>query len=345
MKKVGVCGHFGNSKNCLNGQTIKTKIVTNELINILGESDVYTLDTFNWKKNPIKLLIKCFSLFKKCKNIIMLPAHNGVKVFSRLFLLINMFFRRKLHYIVIGGWLPEYLKSNPKTAKRLMKFDGIYVEVLSMKKALDAVGFTNTFVMPNCKKLDILAESELCFYREPPYKLCTFSRVCREKGIEVAVEAVKNINSKLGKTLYSLDIFGQIDSDYIARFEELKVDFPDYITYAGSVPFDCSVATLKNYFALLFPTFYSGEGFAGTLLDAFAAGLPVVASDWKYNSEIVDETTGIIYPCERFETLEEVLEYIAYKPDKLSLLKMNCIKQASCYLPEKVVGDFCESLG
>lgn len=61
------------------------------------------------------------------------------------------------------------------------------------------------------------------------------------------------------------------------------------------VPFNQSTEVLKNYDALLFPTYYEGEGFAGTIIDAFAAGLPVIASDWKYNSEIIKQgITGVI---------------------------------------------------
>ena len=37
MKKVCVIGHFGFGENLLNGQTIKTKIVTKELINSLAQ--------------------------------------------------------------------------------------------------------------------------------------------------------------------------------------------------------------------------------------------------------------------------------------------------------------------
>ena len=31
MYKIGICGHYGGGKNCLDGQTIKTKIITKEL--------------------------------------------------------------------------------------------------------------------------------------------------------------------------------------------------------------------------------------------------------------------------------------------------------------------------
>lgn len=126
-------------------------------------------------------------------------------------------------------------------------------------------------------------------------KLCTFSRVMREKGIEDAAKAVTTVNAELGYRAFSLDIFGQIDSRQTEWFEDLKKTFPDYIHYVGLVPFDKSVETLKSYYMLLFPTYYEGEGFAGTLIDAYSAGVPVIASDWRYNPEIVNKNVGYVY--------------------------------------------------
>ena len=45
MKKAGVCGHFGIGRNLLNGQTVKTKTVTEELKNRLGETQVAVADS------------------------------------------------------------------------------------------------------------------------------------------------------------------------------------------------------------------------------------------------------------------------------------------------------------
>ena len=98
-----------------------------------------------------------------------------------------------------------------------------------MKRTLEAQGFKNIFVMPNCKYLTPLSVDELVYNTEAPCKLCTFSRVSKEKGIGDAVEAVKAVNEKLGRTVYTLDIYGQVDSDQIEWFDELKKEFPEYI--------------------------------------------------------------------------------------------------------------------
>lgn len=98
---------------------------------------------------------------------------------------------------------------------------------------------------------------------QEPLKLCTFSRVMKEKGIETAVSAVKAINDKLGKTAFLLDIYGQVEPSQELWFSGLQRKFPGYISYKGMVEFDKSVTVLRNYTALLFPTYYAGEGLQG----------------------------------------------------------------------------------
>ena len=346
LKKVCIFGHYGNGLNLLNGQTVKTKILTDELGNVFGQDEVMKIDTHGGIKTLIKSPIHAFSALKKSSNVAILPAHNGLRVYAPLLSFLRGFFKgRKLHYIVIGGWLPEFLKKRPLLKKCLLKFDGIYVETNTMKEALFKDGFKNVIVLPNCKKLSILTPEELVYHDKEPYPLCTFSRVMKEKGIEDAVNAVKNINEKYGRTVYTLDIYGQVDSGQIEWFEELKSKFPEYITYGGLVPFDKSTEVLKNYFALLFPTYYEGEGFAGTLIDAFAAGVPVIASDWKYNGEIVDsEAYGVLTPVNNIGEIREVLDSLLENCNQWNLKRTSCLNKAALYKSENVINSLLDMM-
>ena len=238
---------------------------------------------------------------------------------------------------MIGGWLPSFLTERKNLAKALQKFDGIYVETGTMKSALEKQGFQNVFVMPNCKKLTVLSEDELVFPDKEPLRLCTFSRVMREKGIEDAVKTVIGVNRRLGRTAFSLDIYGQVDENQTDWFEALQKTFPDYIRYGGLIPFDKSVETLKEYFALLFPTYYEGEGFAGTLIDAYSAGVPVIASDWKYNTELVNENVGYVYKTRDNAALAELLSAVAADPTMILKKKKPCLQEAEKYKIEKAV--------
>ena len=337
MKKVCIIGHFGHGENLLNGQTVKTKIVTKEIVKELGKKEVSCIDTHGGVKALISAFRHALIALKYHKNIIIMPAENGLRIFAPLLVLLNLLFHRKLHYVVIGGWLPEFLKKRKKLTKALMSFDGIYVETNTMRKALEAQGFNDVYVMPNFKDLNILKESELVYHHTEPYRLCTFSRVMKEKGIEDAVNAVKTVNEHFGRIVYTLDIYGQVDSAQTEWFNELKSTFPLYIKYGEFVPFDKSVEVLKNYFALLFPTYYEGEGFAGTLLDAMAAGVPVIASDWRYNPEIVNEKTGYVYPVHDNHAFVATLISVGNNQDMLLSKKSDCLKEAEKYRAENVI--------
>lgn len=346
MKKVTVIGHFAFGLKYSDGQTVKTKIVTEELCLRLGKDQVGKIDTHGGLKTLLKAPFQAFSALKSSKNVVIMPAHNGLKVNAPLLLLERRFFKgRKLHYVVIGGWLPEFLKKRKHLAKKLKSFDGIYVETSTMKKALDAQGFMNVFVMPNCKKLDILNELQLISGFSEPYRLCIFSRVMREKGIEDAVNAVKNVNGCLGKTAYYLDIYGPIDPEQTDWFENLKENFPEYIRYMGSADPDKSVEVLRDYFALLFPTRFYTEGIPGTIIDAYAAGLPVIAARWESCSDVIDEgKNGILYEFGNVKALEEILLRVAKAPEILSDMKPNCVRRASDFSPQSAIHVLAENL-
>ncbi len=339
MKTASVIGHFAFGKTFLDGQTIKTKILTEELQKKLGQEQVLIIDTHGGLKTLAKSPVQILFALKNSQNVIIFPAHNGLRVYAPLLSRLKRFFKnRKLHYVVIGGWLPQFLTKRKGVAKALKKFDGIYVETDTMKGALEARGFENVFVMPNCKKLTVLSESELVYPQGVPHKLCTFSRVMREKGIETAINVIKKVNDQLGYLAYSLDIYGQVDTTQTEWFENLKKHFPEGVRYCGCVDADKSVEILQSYFALLFPTHFYTEGIPGTIIDAYAAGIPVISAKWESYSDVVDEgVTGIGYDFDDVEQFAQLLLSIAENPNTLLEMKYACIEKAENFIPANAI--------
>lgn len=247
MKRVCVIGHFAKGKELLNGQTVKTKIVTKEIIKTLGKNEVSCMDTCGGIRALRYVPRQCINALKHHKNVIIMPAENGLRVFAPILVVLNTFFHRKLHYVVIGGWISQFLQKKKVLSFFLKKFDALYVETDSMKIALQKEGFNNIIVVPNCKELIILKPEELVCENSEPFKLCTFSRVMKEKGIEIAVNAVKKINAAENREIFTLDIYGQIDDNQIDWFNSLQKSFPEYIQYKGRVSFDKSTEVLKQY--------------------------------------------------------------------------------------------------
>lgn len=300
---------LAGNNNFLDGQTVKTKNIYNELVKKYGEENISKIDTFNWKKHPIYFIRKCRKELRNTENLIILPAHNGVKVFVPFFNFWNKFYHKKIFYAVVGGWLPELLASKVWLTKEIRKLSKVFVETTKMKEDLSKLAIKNVEILVNFKSIPILNEKDLKYEYSRPLELCTFSRVMKEKGIEDAIDVVKKINEETNEIVYTLDIYGPIDKSYVDRFEKLKNTLPSYIKYAGCVDSEKSVEVLKKYYLLLFPTKFKTEGIPGTIIDALSAGVPVVASKWEnYADILVNEENSFLFNMNDLREFENILK-------------------------------------
>lgn len=336
MIRVCICGAFRMKSKPRGGQEIKTAILAEEFEKQYGK--VYKIDTvgtINHVFLPLRLL---FALLT-CKNIIILPAQNGLIVESLLLRYCNTIFQKRLHYVVIGGWLQDYLPNHKYTANALKHFYGIYVETSTMKKALEKNGYNNIYLFHNFKSYNIVApytlnENDI----HPPLRVCTFSRVSEMKGIGDAIRVIKEINKTKERPVILLDIYGPMEDCDKVWLENEKEHFTPEINYCGIVPFDKTTEVLSKYFALLFPTKYFTEGIPGTIMDAYAAGLPVISARWKSFEDVVEEgITGFGYDFDSIEALMDKLLMIIDNPSSILKLKNNCIRKAGEYLPQNVL--------
>lgn len=335
MKKSGICviGAFDYENMSTGGQPVKSRELISLLEELYSDKKIYIVETSNWKKNPFLLLYKVLKGMHNSDCAIMLPAQNGVSVFSRILILFKR--NRNLYYDVIGGWLPQKIRDDKCLCKLLRYFNGIWVETDNMRNELEKLGLKNVTTIPNFKSIEPVSVDDIKFSKTIPFKLCTFSRVMKEKGIEEALMAVKNINQKFGKVVFELDIYGQIDADYSKSFELLKKQFPSYIRYVGVVNPNESVRNLISYDSVLFPTYYEGEGLAGTLIDALMSGVPVIATDWHYNSEVINSSNGFLISTDDIvQELEKVLISIYDNPKIIIDKKKKCIIDSKKYSRE-----------
>jgi len=335
MYKIGICGCFAiENENVVNGQTIKTKSLYEELLVVFSKEQIKIIDTYNWKQNPFKFLVMCIKEFKNIKNLIILPAQNGVKIFVPLYTLINKIYKNKLYYVVIGGWLPELIKNKKYLIKYLSRFEKIFVETNGMKEKLYELKLSNVEVLTNFKRLSIVSKEDIITNYELPHKVCTFSRVLKEKGIEDAINAIKYINNSYEKKIYELDIYGPIDNRYKSEFDLLMNDQPDFIMYKGVIDYKDTVKILKEYYLVLFPTHYESEGVAGTIIDSLSSGVPVIASNCRSNIEILtDGVDGYLYPAHDNNQLIKILTDIHINNSITKSMKIKCIDSAKKYNP------------
>ncbi len=335
-KKIGIIGHFGGGHNFLDGQTVKTKVLYEELKN-RGYSNIFCVDTYYNKTNKLRLMWDALRCVFSCDIIIFLLSSPGLKIFMPILYVAKKVFKRRVFHDVIGGNLAEKVKSNPKIKKYLCALDGNWVEFKKLKNELAEQGVENCTVIPNFKTLDT-SKAMAAPTDEGRYKFCMFSRVMEEKGMTAATEAVAGYNESHEDKI-KLEIWGPVDDSYKEKFDEILDKYSESVTYMGCVDFDKSVEALTDHIALLFPTFWCGEGFPGTIIDAYSAALPVIATDWNANSELIKNfQTGWVYPNDKVGSLEESIAWAMEHIDDMVAMRRNCSLIAKHYSADYVMG-------
>lgn len=335
--KIGIIGHFGGNNNFLNGQTIKTKEI-NDYIESYYNIKTDKFDTYKNAKNPFKLIFNILKILKHNEIIIVVLYTRGYKIIAPLIVFLNKFYKRRLFDFAVGGKRYNIYKNNNYITKVTNKFERVYVEIDKIKEEYIKRNINNVDVINNFK---ILEKGKFNKTNKNKIKLCIFSRILKEKGIKEAIDSVTLANKKIGKDIFILDIYGQIDLAYEKEFKNLIDNSPKYINYKNKIDYDKSVKILNNYDILLFLSYYKNEGFPGTIIDSFYSGLSVIASDWNYNFCVLDEGyTGIKVDVKNINDISDKLIYLYNNISLIDKMKKNSLKESEKYIPDKVMKKF-----
>jgi len=336
-KKILFIGGLGLQSTKIGGQIIKNRILVNFIEKNVVNSRFEVLDSLGAKKKILTFFGKLIrrTILKKYTNIVIsLPTPNALKLLKLMFVIKKI---RDFHltYLVIGGSLPERLKANPKLLKYLSICDQICPETQNMVNFLNSKGLNNVFQIPNFKNYSYIPKLN-DRSNDVILKTVFFSRVCKEKGVELAIGAVKQLSKKYA---VKLDIYGPIDDSYKRKLELLIKDTPN-IRYNGVLKPDTNETyeILSQYDLMLFPTLLENEGFAGAIIDSFIAGVPVLASKWPNGLEIITENeTGWFFEQNNIDELVSKLEFLIKNKNKLYSVRGNCIEEAKKYHVDNVL--------
>ncbi len=342
MKKliyIGSIKHRNKKKTTFGGEHAKNIYILNYLKEKGFKISIVDIELYK-TYNPINSLILILKLITSFllplpKLIIVSKYPIGGGMLLKFARILNIW-RKKIIYIVIGGDIAEHLENGTLNIENFNFLNYILVESKSIKKKLEKLGFKNVLHMPNSKNVFEIKSN----YSKPndPLKLVYLSRIMPEKGIEFLIEALEKINKE--KIKYTLDIYGPIDRTYDERrFLNLVKKNSKYISYKGFLDMSKkeSYEILNMYDLFVFPTFFDGEGYPGALIDTMIAEVPVIASDWKYNSEIVNDRIGYLFETKNENDFIEKLEYIYNNKDELLEKRKNLKTEKWKYDNENVL--------
>jgi glycosyltransferase involved in cell wall biosynthesis len=341
--KVLVICHLTNSKS--NGQVSKT----NDIISFL-EKHNYDVDILNYGKfNFFEKVFSSKSIVKKYDKIILMPG--GKRALFYYINLLTKLNKTNTHYVAIGGWVLNLLNDpkNKKYFEKLKFFKGVYLQNIKTVEAFKKNGFNNVFnVSSFSSKIPISDEQAnqkyLNYTKQNKFNFCFFARVEKTKGVLLACDAVKRAIEKYPNKDITFDIYGEIkDEELRVKLSEIVGKNPQ-ISYKGVLSSSNCLAILSSYFCMLFPTFYKGEGTPHTIIESFMAGLPIIVSDWAYNSELVEnKKTGLIFDLNTDDLFEKICWTIE-NSSELSNISRNCYAESKKFDVEKLFKPLLDNL-
>lgn len=343
-KKILVFGNFGYATNNLGGQTVRTRNVYSLLQKHQHEEisidyfDADILDQNIWK---IFLLVK---KLMACDMLVYLPGQRNMLKMLPLIMRIQKVKRFEIIQIAIGGWLINFLKDRTNIKNYCASFRAILVQSKTLKTSLSSeLDFSNVFYFPNYKTHSFFPTNSDSS-KSGIFKLVFLARIVKEKGIDFIFDYAASIKNNKGFTSnIQIDFYGPIDATDKIYFEGEVMKY-DFVDYKGILNPEEVHKTLSAYDLLILPTRHKGEGFPGSILDAYIAGIPVLVSDWLFLPEFVDhEKSGFVFEPDNLVQFSGYIEKLMNNPDLLKEIKRNALNKREEY-SEDVAWDILKPL-
>lgn len=347
MKEIIFVGWVNEGKLPVDGETTKNQYIIAELEKYCK---IHVLDFYQKNKHPWIYLQALWAFVRHPQAAIVLSTSaKNVYFLLKVFKVIGL--KRDIIHWVIGGAFGTYVKNGKYRADVFNYVKYNLVQCRSMINELNEAGVKNARFVSNFKPIKYYPDLGACHKLRDSYGKMRFvflSRIMEDKGCDYILTAAKLLNEQGYADKYTIDFYGKVDSEYETSFEK-GIKSLDNVNYHGLLNLKSNEGydELATYHAMLFPSFWRGEGFAGVFIDAFIAGLPVLASDWAHNVEsIIDGKTGMIYPTHHVDALRKVMENCINSKVELDMMGMNARAEASNYQADKVMTEaFLKSIG
>ena len=312
------------------GEEYKNQLLTSKIQEYFEEKSI--IDTYKWAKKPKVWLGLINTLFLKSPEVILISA-SSVSTYRllKLMRLMRPSLIKRTTYLVIGGYFPEGIRSKRFDWEPYKKLKNVIVEGDSLREIIvKNSGLTNVNVVANFKtfpELFIPCNNET----KSLFRFVFVGRISKGKGVKEILEAI-NILIQLDKD-FEIDFYGPLEEQFDLETDRSK--------YCGFLDFqndpEKAYSKLSEYDCMLFPTYWKGEGFPGVIIDAFVAGLPVIATDWNMNTEIIEEeVNGFLIEPNSSNGLADKMQHVMQNREELGKISENNLARAKDYHIDKI---------
>lgn len=324
MKKLLFIGPICKGEIPRGGDTMKNQLFIKRFSEVFDK--IVAIDTLTWRKNPLVILkiLICLILFRNAK--VVLSCEKVAPIIIKFLYYVRI--QKQVFYWMVGSDVAHRLIAGELKTYYFGYLKQIIVQSPQIVDNLSKLGLANVIYIPNSKPMfDIPAVD----HSKGLTKFVYLSRILPEKGCDLLVNIIKRLNQEGREKNFDVTFYGPIMEgyDFLSKIEDIK-----NVKYKGVLDLQKKEGyeELSKYDVFLFPTFYKGEGFPGSVIDTFIAGLPIIATDWHYNKEVVrDGETGVIIPPNDEEALYNSMLQFVNDKSGINAMGENCKREAKKY--------------
>jgi glycosyltransferase involved in cell wall biosynthesis len=298
-------------------------------INTLGKLDFTNFYlTFKQYSRLLWLLVK------HKPDLVYIPVGQTTVSYIRdsIFILLVRLFRRKVVCHLRGGNFKNWYNS----ARRLVKW---WVRYVHRKVSAQIVLGNNlrhlfNWIIPD-ERIFVVPNGGN--YKFPPVKknennihVLFLSNLLRTKGVLEVLRAAVIINeSEKIKNIKFLFAGNWQDNETRKDFEEILAKYPHLpVEVIGSIQGEEKLWLLASADIFVFPTFYPHEGHPWVIVEAMAAGLPIISTDHGAIVEsVVDGKNGFIVEARNPHQVADKIEFLVENPKTREQMGMESKKR------------------
>ncbi|RLJ01677.1 MAG: hypothetical protein DRP08_05255 [Candidatus Aenigmatarchaeota archaeon] len=224
-----------------------------------------------------------------------------------------------------AGSLDEYYEGlsfpfKPLLAAVLGGVDGIFIQTTALYEYFKPLLGNRVYYVPNYRYISSSQSSEQVNYYvedDKELELVYVGAIREDKGVFVLLDSLKMIAGNCKEAQISCDFYGPIHSEDERRFHN-NISGVHNARYKGVLQPDHIIATMQRYDLLVLPTYHLGEGHPGVIIEAMAAGIPVITTNFRSIPDLVqDGENGLLIIPKDTTSLMQAIETVYHNRDLL----------------------------
>jgi len=230
--------------------------------------------------NPILLLGTFFKNINRVEVVFLNVSQGGTKWLAPLLFVLTKSFGKKFVFRPFGSWMQEQYESYGSFRKWLFQKTVLRAHIFFLQTR----ALMNYFAQFQANTQQLPTSRDLPEIQPQPNfqkRFVFLGHIKKSKGIELLEQTAQEIDES-----YTIHAYGPIQDEKYRT--QLSI-------YQGLLAKERVHQTLNQYDVLVLPTWFSGEGYPGVIIEAYSLGMPVITTQWKSIPEIVeDQKTGLL---------------------------------------------------